>query len=257
MGKEVLRDFHVLEIVADVFAEKNHVLVLVVLEAGFQRSSHFLIGGKDEFQGNFLEIQELSFCVTGEDEPRDKVQVKVDVLKEKVKGLQTAFDHVLAEGVLHRSFLFRLVKESVVGVVTGRAEKPLLGLNQKVMHFLYVELDSVLDLHDCEGLDSSRDFLAVGDSVLGEGLENILGKNLNSYQLIEQLLVNSFSFLELPDKTLLVSRLSPGFVNLKLVAVLATAENDTGTHLQVGYLRTSLSRHSEGLNQILLANCFS
>lgn len=227
------------------------------MKTGLQGSSYFLIRGKDEFQRNFLEFQELPFRVTRENEPRDQVQIKVDVLEEKVQGLQTAFDHVFAESVLHGGFLLRLVEESVVGVVASRAEKPLLGLNQKVVHFLYVEFDSAFDIHDCEGFDSSRDFHAVGDRVIREGLENVLGKNLNSNQLVEKLLVNPLSLLEFLDKTLLVSRLGPGFVYLKLVTVLTTAENNTGTHFQVGYLRASLSRHSEGLNQVLLTNCFS
>ena len=85
------------------------------------------------------------------------------------------------------------------------------------MHFFDILLNALSNLHDGKGLDSTGDFLAVGDGVLGEALEDCNGELLNAHELIEQLLISLEPLLQLLSKRLLIARVEPHFVHLHLV----------------------------------------
>lgn len=164
-----------------------------------------------------------------------------------MQWLQRILYHGFTEWIRLADSLFAFIKIALSLKVTYRAKKTLLWVIQKLVHLSYIKFYSLSYLHNSKRFYSSRNLLAIWDLLFIEFWENILRENLHSDKLIKHFLVNLQSFLKFSFEIGLVLGLSPHFVHLKLIAILATWDQCTWTHFQINYLRRTQPWHSKAL----------
>jgi hypothetical protein len=99
LREKVLRNFHELEIRADVLTKINHVGILIIFQTHSQRFDYLWIFLESHLQRNFSELLKLSISITGEHKSGHKIQIKINIRIKKMKAFQRIGNQVPAKTV--------------------------------------------------------------------------------------------------------------------------------------------------------------